>query len=70
MGKAYTKEDIINAALMRFQTLGEEYISTLRPMYEKFFDEKGKDTFRTYASVTPAVMKEYFERDKNVPKSR
>lgn len=60
MGKVYTKEDVVEAALMRFYILGSEYVEKLRPMYEKFYDEKGKDVFRTYASVTPVVMKEYF----------
>jgi hypothetical protein len=64
MGKAYTKDEVIGAALLRFKPLGEEYAKKLLPMYQAFYDEKGKDIFRTYASVTPAVMKEYFESKK------
>ena len=63
MAKAYTKEDIVEAALMRF-TLGSINISKLRPMYDKFYDTVGKDEFRKYASVTPEVMKNYFESKK------
>lgn len=64
MAKAYTKEQVVEAALLRFESLGKDYQEKLRPMYEKFYDERGKDVFRTYASVTPDTMKEYFERKK------
>lgn len=57
---AYSKEDVINAALKRFASLDVEGI--LRPIYEKFYDEKGKDAFRIAASVTPTVMREYYAR--------
>ena len=61
MAKAYTKEEVIDAALMRFRNLeGGAYISRLKPMYEKLYDEKGKTEFRKYASVTPETMKEYY----------
>lgn len=64
MAKAYIKEDVLNASLMRFQELGQEDVDRLRLIYNKFYDEKGKDVFRKYASVTPEVMKEYFKRIK------
>lgn len=61
MAKAYTKEDIVEAALYRFKSLGQDYYNRLKPIYEKFYDEKGKTEFRKYASVTPEVYKEYME---------
>lgn len=61
MAKAYTKEQIVEAALMRFYTLGDEYVERLRPLYNAFYDEKGKTVFRVYASVTPEVIKQYLE---------
>lgn len=63
MAKAYSKEDVVNATLMRFEPLGQQIVSKLRAIYYKFYDENGKDVFRTYASVTPIVMKEYFEKN-------
>lgn len=59
MAKAYTKEDIVGAALMRFQILSQEYVEKLRVMYDEFYDTKGKTEFRKYTSVTPEVIKEY-----------
>lgn len=64
MAKAYTKDEVIAASLLRFESLGKDYQDKLRPMYEKFYDERGKDVFRTYASVTPDTMKEFFNRKK------
>lgn len=65
MAKAYTKDDLVSAFLMRFikaqPIITEQQIEKLETMANKFYDEVGKDKFREYASVTPAVMKEYFE---------
>lgn len=48
---------------MRFSGQMQEIQDNLKILYNKFYDEKGKDVFRTYASVTPAVMKEYHVKE-------
>jgi len=64
MARAYTKEDVINAALWRFNKQPKEVVAKLKELFEKFYDEKGKTLFRTYASVSPIAMKEYFKEKK------
>ena len=60
MAKAYTKDDIVGAFLMRFIKVGLD-ITNLEIMANSFYDEVGKDKFRSYGSVTADTMKEYFE---------
>lgn len=55
----YTKEFLVDAALSRFEVLGVEAAESMRPMYEKFYDEAGKDKFRVYTSLDAAAIKEY-----------
>ena len=62
MARAYTKDDVIGAALMRFQPLGVERCAALETMFISFYDEVGKDKFRIYSSVTPEAMKEWFNK--------
>lgn len=45
---------------MRFVKAGTDF-TILAENAEKFYDKVGKDKFREAASITPAVMKEYFE---------
>ena len=62
MAKAYTKDDLVGAFLMRFITcplITIEQVEKLEQMANNFYDSVGRDKFRDYASVTPAVMKEY-----------
>lgn len=82
MAKAYTKSDIIEAALLRFKLAklaGEQLViesetnhrpsisinpatidlAKLELMFSNFYDEKGKDTFRKYASVDADCMKQW-----------
>lgn len=65
MARGYTKDDLVGAFLMRFikaqPVITEQQIENLEAMAERYYDEVGKDKFREYASVTPAVMKEYFD---------
>lgn len=56
MAKAYTKSDVIEAALLRFR-LAKVDTTKLEVMFSDFYDEKGKDTFRKYASVDADCMK-------------
>ena len=58
MAKAYTKEDLIGAFLMRFIKAGLD-ITKLEIMANEFFDKVGRDKFRIYATVDAEVMKEY-----------
>lgn len=63
MAKAYTKEDLVGAFLMRFVTcplITVEQVERLEAMAEEFYDKVGRDKFREYASVTPEIMREYF----------
>ena len=79
MAKGYSKEDIIEAALLRFKLAklaGEQIVvesetkalssnpvnidlAKLELMFSNFYDEKGKDTFRKYASVDADCMKQW-----------
>ena len=60
MAKAYTKEDLIGAFLMRFIKAGLD-ITNLEIMANEFFDKVGRDRFRIYATVDAEVMREYRE---------
>lgn len=60
MAAAYSKELLVNAALYRFRYyLGDEAAESLRAMYERFYDERGRDTFRKYTKVSPQLIKDY-----------
>jgi hypothetical protein len=57
----YTKEFLIDAGLFKFEPLGKEAIDELRPLFEKCYDDFGKDKYRTYTSLDAAAIKEYKE---------
>jgi len=59
MARGYTREDIIGAFLMRFIKANLD-ITSLEIMANNFYDEVGKEKFRTYASVDAQAMKDYF----------
>jgi flagellum-specific peptidoglycan hydrolase FlgJ len=59
MARGYTREDIIGAFLMRFIKANLD-ITSLEVMANNFYDEVGKEKFRTYASVDAQAMKDYF----------
>lgn len=59
VGKAYTKEFLVDAALSRFAILGDEYISKARPMYEETYDKYGKDEFRKYTCLDAEAIRTY-----------
>ena len=60
MAARYTKELLVEAALYRFRYyLGDDSAESLRAIYEKFYDERGRDDFRKYASVTPGLIVAY-----------
>lgn len=60
MAAAYSKELLVNAALYRFRYyLGDDSAEALRAIYEKFYDERGRDSFRKYSKVSPQLIKDY-----------
>jgi len=58
----YTKEFLIEVALSRFEMLDHSKLNGLRTMFNNFYDEVGKDTFRIYSCVTAQLIKEYKEK--------
>ena len=65
MARAYTKEDLVGAFLMRFikahQVITVEQVERLEQMANTFYDSVGKTKFREYACVTAETMQEYRE---------
>lgn len=61
MPSGYSKEFLINAYLWRFTRYGIpiESLQKLRTIAEAFYDSKGKDTFRTYASLDAETLREF-----------
>jgi len=59
MAKAYTRDDIIGAYLMRFLK-NDLDISVLAKNADTHYDKVGKEQFRKDASVDAEAMKEYF----------
>lgn len=59
MAKAYTKEFLVSAFLSRYESLGEETLTKLSDMANKFYDKVGKDKFRVYASLDAEALREY-----------
>lgn len=63
----YTKEDLIQAGLLRFKLakMLPELSHTinldkLEKMFSDFYDANGRDKFRKYASVDAECMRRYF----------
>jgi hypothetical protein len=62
MAKAYDKDFLINVYMSRFtqsKLLPVETLVKLESQANEFYDKVGKLKFRTYASVTPDLIKEY-----------
>ena len=55
----YTREFLIEAALSHFEPLGIQVIEEMRPLYEKCYDDFGKDAFRKYTSLDAEAIREY-----------
>lgn len=58
MANAYDKDFLISVYLSRFYKVGD--ISILEANAIKFYDEVGRDKFRTYASVDAEAIREYY----------
>lgn len=62
MAKAYDKEFLVSVYMDRFIKTKSIPIETLCELEEnanKLFDRVGKDSFRTYAEVTPETIRSY-----------
>lgn len=57
MAAAYTKEFLISAYLSRFVSVPPERFEQLESQAERFYDEVGRDQFRTYASLDAAAIR-------------
>ncbi len=60
----YTREFLIDAFMSRFtpyKNITIETLVNLETLANKLYDEKGRDGFRTYASLDAAAIKLYKE---------
>lgn len=58
----YTKEFLVDAYLSRFMAcslITPEQIESLEVMANNFYDEVGRDKFRTYASLDAEAIRNY-----------
>lgn len=59
MATAYTRDFLIDAFLSRYYSLSEEKFAELEIMACKFYDQVGKDKFRTYCSLDAEALRKY-----------
>lgn len=62
MALAYTKEFLVDAAMYRYRGcrfITKEQCDNLQVMTENFYDQVGKDKFRTYCSLDADAIKVY-----------
>jgi len=60
MAAAYSKEFLVDAFMWRYEpVLTADRANSLRNMAEKFYDEVGKDKFRTYASLDADALRRF-----------
>lgn len=63
MAAAYSKEFLVDAFMWRYEpVLTADRATSLRNMAEKFYDEVGKDKFRTYASLDADAIRQFKSR--------
>ena len=55
----YTKEFLVDAFVYRFRCLSVEELLVIEARANSFFDEVGKDKFRTYCSLDAAALRDY-----------
>lgn len=59
---SYTKEFLIDAFMSRYiecSLISIEQLERLEQMADKFYDEVGRDKFRTYASLDAEAIRVY-----------
>lgn len=59
MAKAYTKEFLIDVYMSRFESIPISLRLELESNAERFYDQVGKDEFRTASSVDAQAIKLY-----------
>lgn len=62
MALAYTKEFLVDAAMYRYRNcklIAKQDCDRLQDLTEKFYDQVGKDKFRTYCSLDADAIKVY-----------
>jgi hypothetical protein len=55
----YTKDFLLDAFLSRYYSLSEEKFAELEIMANRFYNEVGKDKFRTYCSLDAEALRKY-----------
>lgn len=58
---AYTKELLISAFLSRYVTLPEAQFESLCEMAYRFYEQAGRDKFRTYCALDADAIRLYRE---------
>lgn len=56
---AYKKDFLIDAALYRYEALGEERVNQLRPMYDETYEKYGKERFRQLTCLDAEAIRSY-----------
>lgn len=55
----YTKEFLVDVFVSRYEPLGLDAVDAMYQMATKFYDEVGRDKFRTYASLDAEAIRTY-----------
>ena len=55
----YSKDFLIDCYLHRLKVLGTHQEQVLRDIADKQYDRQGKTVWRSYACVTPEVIREF-----------
>lgn len=59
MAAGYSKDFLLDAYLSRYYSLSEEKFAELEIMANKFYDQVGKDKFRTYCSLDAEALRKF-----------
>lgn len=59
MAVGYSRQFLIDAFLSRYYSLPTEKFEDLEKMAEAFYDEVGKDKFRTYCSLDAEAIQKF-----------
>lgn len=59
MSQAYSKDFLIDCYLFRLRLLGTPRETEFRRMSEAQYEQQGKTVWRSYASITPEIIKQF-----------
>jgi len=59
MAAGYSKDFLVSAFLSRYYSLPSDKFESLEKMAESFYDEAGRDKFRTYCCLDAEAIKKY-----------